>query len=84
MAKTNKQETSEEFIQTPTAEELKKRETDIFGELGVITVQLTLLDQQKEMLEQRRIQLVNEQRQIVEFYNKSIQLKANQSADSQE
>ena len=80
----NKTKKQEEFVQTPTLDELKERETQIFNELGVITIQLEMLNQQREMLEDRRTSLVREQRQAVELYNSTAQSNDTEQPDSTE
>lgn len=82
MASKTKQK--EEFIQTPTLDELKQRETQIFNELGVITIQLEMLNQQREMLEERKTSLVREQRHAVELYNSTVQSNDMEQTDSTE
>lgn len=82
MAKATK--ATEEFVQTPTLDELKQRETQIFNELGVITIQLEMLNQQREMLEERKTSLVREQRQAVELYNSTAQSNDTEQPDSTE
>lgn len=63
-------EQTEQFEQVPTPEELRTREDQIFKELGVISIQLHMMEQQREMLEERKNSLVLEQRDVVQMFNK--------------
>lgn len=63
---------SEPLVQTPSLEDLKNREVQIFNELGTISVQLHLLEEQVEFLSQRKSELIAEQRNAVETYNRTV------------